>query len=203
MSGLKWHQGDTLKFLTLTSKVEGGLGQAWHTLYERIKRMTPARLVREGYLDASKLHYYYPNKAISEPLKMEYLKVETREGNGVLHAVFFGDYLPYAWLSHVWSLVHDGSWNVHVSSTRGGIRSPRRVSSYILRQYIQNQNAHVRTSWNQKWVFRGFVQKWKSLLKDRPFEDALNAWDVMMERHMERPVDDWDRLEELVRSYYG
>jgi len=181
MSGLKRHQGETLKFLTLTSRVPSDLGKAWHTLYERLKRMTPARLVREGWMDMGKLHYYFPNKPINEPLRLEYLKVETREGNGVLHAVFFGDYIPYGYISHVWSLVHEGSWNIHISSTRGGIRSPKRVSSYILRQYVQNQSAHIRTSYNHKWVFRGFVQKWNELKQTgMNFQDMLSEWDHIL-----------------------
>ena len=187
MSGIKRHSGQEMKFLTLTSKYPGGLGAAWHTFRKRIERMTPARLVKEGWMDVNKLHYYYPNKPLTEPLRMEYLKIETREGNGVLHAIFYGDYLPYAWLSQVWSKVHEGSWNIHISSTKGGVRRPNRVASYVLRQYVQNQSAHIRTSYNHRWVFKGFVGMWKALIRKRmddriPFAEILAEWDKIIER---------------------
>jgi hypothetical protein len=38
--------------------------------------------------------------------KMKYWKIRTNEGNGVLHIVFRGKYIPQKWLSEQWVEIH-------------------------------------------------------------------------------------------------
>jgi hypothetical protein len=38
--------------------------------------------------------------------KMKYWKIRTNEGNGVLHIVFRGKYVPQKWLSDQWADIH-------------------------------------------------------------------------------------------------
>ena len=85
MSGLTVDKSrrERLRFLTLTSSTESkgrNLNADFRTLKMRILR---------------KFRF-----------KMKYWKIRTNEGNGVLHIVFGGKYIPQEWLSEQWADIH-------------------------------------------------------------------------------------------------
>jgi len=187
LSGIRKHRGERLRFLTLTSSNEAKrpITQDFRVLKERIRRLTPLRLIRSGYLSLKDYRRYYGNKPLNERMHFEYLWVETSEGNGVLHVLFFGDYLPQAWLSDAWRDIHQ-SPIVDIRATRSKIKGhnedKKRLAAYCVLQYCAGQDKFIRYSWSWGWVFRGFVRVWGLLLKHLPFPRALGVWNILLER---------------------
>jgi hypothetical protein len=177
-SGLAKHPGEILRFLTLTSsnEAEEAIGYDFRILKLRIGRLTPNRLVRDGYLRRSDLRRYYQGKPAGEPMRFDYLKVETSEGNGVIHALYFGDYLPQKWLSDQWSDIHQ-SWHVDIRATKKGVGHSARLARYIVTQYVGTQSKHVRLSWSYGWVFKGFVGVWNALRANLGKFRAIEVWE--------------------------
>jgi hypothetical protein len=133
MSGYKMSQfcNDRLRFMTLTTSKEGrdnDLKRDFNALTKRVRRRYR---------------------------RFEYVRVRTGEGNGVLHVLYRGSYIPRAWLKEQWEDIHQ-SWNVDIRDTK------RYHCSYVVNQYLCGQSSFVRYSMTQKWVFRGFVAKWKA-----------------------------------------
>jgi hypothetical protein len=125
-----------LKHLILTSSPEGGkqnICSDFQTLRKRIQR-------KFGYL-------------------LPYCMVHTNEGNGVLHVLYYGSYLPQKWVSDAWDEIHKSDY-IFIKEV------PDNVAKYVVTQYIANQQtAFQRCSWSQNWVCRGFVREWKNILR--------------------------------------
>ena len=106
--------------------------------------------------------------------KMKYWKIRTNEGNGVLHIVFRGKYIPQEWLSAQWNNIHK-SPIVDIRSlheTRKGLKG---ICFYLVGNYLAKQSFE-RMSWGYSWVFPGFVKKWKELIEKYGFTSALYLW---------------------------
>ncbi|MGF3555095.1 MAG: hypothetical protein ACQXXF_07525 [Thermoplasmatota archaeon] len=85
----------------------------------------------------------------------EYLKVRTNEGNGVLHILYAGCYIPYAWLRCNWNEI-TGSFIIDIRK----VFSKDGIGNY-LKQYLSNQKcSYVRSNLSYNFVFRGFVTYW-------------------------------------------
>jgi hypothetical protein len=108
-----------------------------------------------------------------------YCMVHTNEGNGVLHVLLTGDYLPQYWLSKQWEEIHKSSY-VYIKDT------PYNVAGYITSQYIANQQTSFqRCSWSHNWVCKGFVKQWKYLLKwskdwKKTFPELIQKWNLYL-----------------------
>lgn len=136
LSGYKLSQffGQRLRFMTLTTSNDGrnnDLKRDFNTLVKRIRR-----------------HYG----------RFEYLRVRTDEGNGVLHVIYRGSYIPRSWLQSQWIDIHK-SWNVDIRDTQ------RYHCTYIINQYLSGQSAFVRYSTTLSWIFKGAVAQWNALKK--------------------------------------
>lgn len=86
--------------------------------------------------------------------RIEYFKVETSEGNGVLHMVWAIElgrpaYVDQAWLSSEWVKIH-GAHRVWIDRMGRSGNSVQRVARYIVSQYLAGQKASalVRASWS-------------------------------------------------------
>lgn len=185
LSGLRVHRGERLRFLTLTTaeNMQRDLRSAWRVLKERIRRLTPARLVKMGYIELKDVKKYYPNKPLNEPLRFEYLKVETAEGvAGVLHVLYFGDYIPQKWLSDVWKEITGTAYIVDIRACKDPVKSPKRLARYCVAQYVSGQTAFIRFSWSWGWVGKGFVKVWRILLKevDYDIKRAIALWEKLL-----------------------
>jgi len=135
-SGLARHKGERLRFLTLTTppSPKRGLMEAFKALHERIKRA---------------------NKAF------DYIAIKTREGQaGVLHVLFFGDYIPQRWLSEAWEELI-GAKVVDIRACKEKVRAVKRLASYCVSQYCAGQSEFETYSWSWGWVWRGFVKAWE------------------------------------------
>jgi hypothetical protein len=210
ITGLKLAQREnkTVRFLTLnTSDVQKNsmcydefkLNDDFRKLKQRVKRMTPLKMIKEGYIKSSELRKYYNGIKIGAALDFEYFKVQTNEGNGVLHIVYKGQYLPYNYLVDNWQDIHN-SWNVNIKRIGNNKNDTGRASSYIVSQYVSSQNStYVRSSQSWRWLFRGYrkrfleflalnMKDWRKQYKDHniygdfwnaPYKEDINFKDII------------------------
>lgn len=146
-------------FLTLTSSPKTNhpdLRKDWDILVKRIRKLFP---------------------------KFQYVKVETFEGYGVIHALYHHAFEGWSysaihvWLSRAWSDIHQAPivWN----SVVGEKYSIKKVSGYLC-QYMSGQRGFFRRSTSLNWIFAGYRKKWKYLIEKYGFRKALFAWDFLL-----------------------
>jgi len=89
----------------------------------------------------------------------EYLRVTTNEGNGVIHALCRGSYIPQPWLSKNWGDIHKSP----VVDIRM-VRPYKGLASYVVSQYVANQgSSYQRCSSSWSWIYRGWCQTWETI----------------------------------------
>lgn len=164
-----------VRFLTLTTSelqyynvdyASKGLYDSFRRLTQRIRRMTIAKMIQQGYLKPSDARRYYPNVSFLQPFPFEYFKVVTNEGNGVIHALYKGEYLPYPYLVDNWQDIHN-SWDINIKLIRNKKGDRKRSAHYVVSQYVSNQESTFqRSSQSWHWLFRGYRREWLSFLND-------------------------------------
>jgi len=127
-------------FLTLTScKGATDIGKHWDLLVKRVRR-----------------EMRYP---------FQYMKVETEEGNGVIHAIFHSAFegcsydAIHAYFSCLWQELHNSPivWCSKVSNSR-------KVAGYMC-QYVSGQSKLIRSSCSVNWIFPKYREKFLNLIK--------------------------------------
>jgi hypothetical protein len=106
--------------------------------------------------------------------KMKYWKIRTNEGNGVLHIVFRGKFIPQKWLSVQWANLRK-SPIVDIRSLYETLRGLKGICFYLIGNYLSKQSFE-RMSWGYSWVFPTFVGCWKRLLEKYGFKRGLELW---------------------------
>jgi hypothetical protein len=119
-----------------------------------------------------------------EKRKVQYWRLITREGLGVIHSLLAcpGDrslYVEHKWLSGQWRRIH-GAPRVYVKRYKAGGGSKERVSKYLVSQYMAGQEAGVRLSASYRETF-GFPLEatWELFREGAGAEgrfDALDRW---------------------------
>ena len=185
ISGLKFSKygKQPVRFLTLTTSdimsqsvdyFYGVLNEHFQILRKRILRYSPYRLFQEGYITKEEMTHYYGHNNLTKKFTFEYFKVETSEGNGVLHIVYRGSYLPHSWVSSSWSEIHNSPI---VNIKLLDFDDMKRTACYIVSQYISSQgSSYIRSSQSWNWVFRGFKQKWYHFKRSYP-KKCIELWD--------------------------
>jgi len=177
LSGVKVTKllGSELKFLTLTTSDvcknqigynDNSLSRDWIRLKQRIERVTPYKLYKWGYLSKRQIAGFYGRGNYLKPIvgKIEYCKVVTNEGNGVIHLLMRCGYLPHSYLVSEWMDIHL-SWNVNIRDVPVLEKESSDVASYIVSQYVANQKtSYVRGSQSKRWIFPGSSKTWKDCL---------------------------------------
>ena len=125
---------------------------------------------------------------------MEYVKVNTGEGNGVIHCVYFPvgldgssvgskvGFIPQSWLSRAWADITGGSSIVWISDLHAR-KGANRLVSYLVSQYFSGQSALERVSYSNGWVFRGFRRLWRKVFARSYFVDKFRClidWDLLL-----------------------
>lgn len=125
---------------------------------------------------------------------MEYVKVNTGEGNGVIHCVYFPvgldgssvgfnvGFIPQRWLSETWANITGGSSVVWISDLHFR-KGANRLVSYLVSQYFSGQSALERVSYSHGWVFRGFRTLWRKFFARSYFVDKFKClidWDILL-----------------------
>ena len=153
MSGYKMAQfcTDNLRFMTLTTSNEDRakiLKVDFNVLVKRIRRRYR---------------------------RFKYVRVRTTEGNGVLHILYRGSYIPRNWLTKQGEDIHS-SWNVDVRDTH------RYHCSYVINQYLCGQSCFKQYSMTWSWVFKGFVAKWRAFCVWFP-DKKISLWNDYLYRY--------------------
>jgi len=161
LSGITHHQANrrVLRVLTLTSSLDApaqeDLNSSWQVLRKRIDR-------KFG--------------------RLEYWKLRTSEGHGVLHIIYSGSYIPQSWLSRSWQDIH-ASPVVYIQKLRF---KRKRLINYLMTHYLpahDDGRLYTRMSWSWGWVFRGFAGAWRWFWKKGPTRyDAIFEWNKLMRR---------------------
>ena len=110
--------------------------------------------------------------------KMKYWKIRTNEGNGVLHIVFRGKYVPQEWLSAQWADIHK-SPIVDIRSLYETSNGLKGLCFYLVGSYLSKQNFE-RMSWGYSWVFPAFASSWKRLIEKYGFRRGLELWNKLL-----------------------
>jgi hypothetical protein len=192
-SGLTWNQKEILRFLTLTSAPNSpDLSKDFKMLLLRIKRTTPRHIADfhtakyEKVMENAGLETikkFYKDKPIDEPLKIQYCKLETDEGNGVIHALCVGDYLPQDWLSKQWQEIH-GAWNIDIRAAKRAGSGSQKFAAYMLGQYVAGQSGIIRVSCSKNWVYPGWREDQKKLIKWFGYEQGIREWQHLLSTHL-------------------
>lgn len=150
--------GAKLRILTLTSAGDadtspwGGriLAKRWQVLRKRIQK-------RYG--------------------KLEYFRLRTNEGNGVLHIVYRGPYIPHSFLKRNWNEIH-GAKIVFIQALYG---KSKRIAGYLASHYLAGHSSFMRQSWSWGWCFRGFVKVWYRIRSRSPnLYSAIREWEILL-----------------------
>ena len=177
IAGVECHKKDRLRFLTLSTPPEfnSKITDKFVLLRKRIKRLTVNNLVEKGYLTKHQASYFYGAIHKGEwnvNFKFDYLRVKTSEGvHGVLHILFYGQYLPRDWIFDNWKdvlrvdrLVNQ---SVDIRHTKSGIAyNTRKLAIYCVSQYVSGQDAYVNFYCSKTWVFEGFGKYFDNLRAD-------------------------------------
>jgi hypothetical protein len=92
--------------------------------------------------------------------KFEYCRVKTDEGNGVVHVLYKGAYIPKSWIVKNWYSIHK-SYIVDI----GTVRSDKKLVNYIVSHYLSSQKCEkTQMSWSKGWLPRGAIQVWRDIL---------------------------------------
>jgi hypothetical protein len=95
-----------------------------------------------------------------------YFKLKTKEGNGVLHIVYRGKFIPQSWLSRNWFEIHFSRIvDIRELHYRAGAR---RIANYLIVNYLQAQKT-IRMSYGWKWVWLGFCKSWEHVKQTHGF----------------------------------
>lgn len=170
-SGVLCHGGKTLRFLTLTSCVgmRGSIEDCFSVFVRRVKRLTPKVLLRLDYICDADLEFYFPDHGINDVLTFDYLSVLTSEGvAGVLHVLYFGDWLPQYWVSDVWKDISGVADVVDIRKVDVSGDNVLKVARYVVRQcklfkYVSGQSKFIRHSYSSDWVYRGWCHDFDCL----------------------------------------
>lgn len=144
------NKNQDMRFLTLTTsktRVYNKKGKirtlimSWQILRQRISRAT---MKKDGFIGFNLNKYY---------------NLQTHEGNGVSHIVFWGGrYIPQKWLSRNWQEIH-GAFQVniqYIQKKRGKING---IVGYLIGNYLLNQPIK-RMSYGWGWAWLGFCKSW-------------------------------------------
>lgn len=195
ISGMTWNRFTALRFMTITSAPDSpDIEDSFKILVQRIRRQTPARMLKAGYVGPRNIKRYYPDKDPDEPIHFEYCGCRTAEGHGVIHLVYSGDYLPQPWIKKTWTEIH-GAWNVNIQAVKPGEGS--RTAGYMIKQYLAGQDLFIRMLHSRNWIYPGARQDFLTLIRrmkalhgdTQGFLLGLQEWNEMMKAR--KTLNEW------------
>ena len=133
-------------------------------------------------------HYETLRRRIEKKVgkRVHYWWVQTKEGNGVLHTLMAAEgslYVEQEWLSKEWEQIH-GAYVVYIRRYTKGGSSRKKVSKYLVAQYMAGQSGTVRMGWSWKLTFNIPISKaWKlfcKLFRNKKFSVLLAKWQTFL-----------------------
>jgi len=170
-TGLAFHYGKRLRFLTLTlvKESQNDIHTCFRAFKERVRRLTPNKLKRqdvEGFFtDVNMRRYFGKEENWDKPIKFEYFSVIINGERPHMHILYFGNWLPHAWLKKVWQEITGDSDIVDIRTTKEKVNDEKRLAGYVLAQYVVLQEGNIRFQMSQGWTWRGMVRDWKQAVK--------------------------------------
>jgi hypothetical protein len=168
------------------------ISECYSDLYKRIRRLTPIGLYRDGYIKKNQLRKQYAGIKLKDRLTFEYTKIKTSEGpNSVLHVLYFGDFLPQAWLKDNWNDVTGGCNSAYIKMCRRPIYNSNRLAGYCIDQYCAGQSDFLRYSWSSGWAYQGFAKDWefhKWLFKNEDKSSLCKLWNKWLDGCRKSPL---------------
>ena len=191
-TGLYWHKNEILRFLTLNTipNMRRNVSACYSDLYKRIRRQTPLKLFRGGYVSNAQLRNQYAHKSLVENLAFDYIKIRTNEGpSGVLHILYFGDFIPQRWLKENWNEITGGSNSAYIRMCRRPVYNEKRLAGYCIEQYCISQEDDFGSteflgySWSSGWAYKGFAKDWEfHKYVYRNSSDIFSSWNEWLDR---------------------
>lgn len=142
----------------------------WRVLYMRLSRLTSGDLLAMEYIDEADVNIYYDG-CVDKKLIFDYFSVRTDEGNGVIHIVFSGDYIPFVWLMENWLDISGTNFiwiNDPYKQTYNGrrVRNEYDVSMYLMSQYISiKQGNDFVYGYSHDWLYDGYCKDYVEMRK--------------------------------------
>jgi hypothetical protein len=150
------NQGQVMRFMTLTTSKE-------RVVIKRGKRKGEVRtpkdsfdILRNRISKATMQKYGF----IGFNLR-KYYCLRTREGNGVLHIVYWGNigYIPIQWLKRNWYEIH-GGYECDIQEIQNRRKQVNGIVMYLLDNYLMRQDI-ARMSYGWGWAWLGFCKSWE------------------------------------------
>lgn len=160
-SGMQFHRGKRLRFLTLTSPPgKESVLQRWKKLLAMINRRKK---------------------------EFDYILLETAEGNGVLH-IIITQHLSVEWLRKKWDLINEMPPDEHVQLDIRYVDDEKKVSRYLVSQYLGGQDQMRSWTCSRKWLWTGYRRDWMDFVHRYGGKEALNRWKVFIELKREEVI---------------
>jgi len=170
-TGFSFHYGQKLRFLTLTL-VEGSandIHRCFRVFAARVKRLTPNKIKKKdtkGYFTPQLMGRFFGKKeGWNKPIKFEYFSVNVKGDRQHMHILYFGNWLPHAWLKKAWKDITGDSEIVDIRTTKKGVHDEKALTRYVIGQYAIFQDGDIRFQMSQGWTWRGMVRDWKREVK--------------------------------------
>jgi len=125
----------------------------------------------------------YQGKNPDEPITLEYYRIKTSEGHGVLHFIAYGDFLPASLIRHHWKRIHGGSEQIDIKAMKRDAKSMSKLNNYALGQYAYGQDQFVRGSHSYNYIFPRARAVYNALKELEGSKDALFHWRYCMMVH--------------------
>ena len=196
LTGLHYHRGKRIRFLTLTLVRDSNndIHECFRVFKERIRRLTPNKLMKqdvEGFFTLQKMKQYFGNSdKWDKRIKFEYFSVNVFGKRQHMHILYFGDWLPHAWLKKVWKEITGDSDVVDIRTTQENVNDVKVLASYVLAQYTLLQDGDIRFQMSHGWTWRGMVRDWKLAVKRFTkhkkgryvvdFSELLGYWSIVV-----------------------
>jgi len=149
--------------------VEGSdndIHKCYRIFKERVRRLTPNKIKKqdtEGYFTPQRrIKFFGKEETWNKSIKFEYFSVVIRDNRQHMHVLYFGNWLPHAWLKRVWKERTGDSEIVDIRTTNRVVDDDRRLAGYVLTQYALFQEGNIRFQMSQGWTWRGMVRDWKN-----------------------------------------
>jgi len=212
-SGMILHNSEDIRFHTYTTsgQAKEDVAYSFKKLVQDIRRHTPQDMVDGGYCTSKTFSWAYSyryQKDVDEPLKFEYAGCKTSEGNGVVHVLTAGDYIPVKYLREKWIEYHDTP-QLKVVLVKPGSHLEKTVG-YLLQQYIAGQDHYERLLVSRHWLYPGARRQFLELIKTNKalfgtqagFLIAINDWERSLWLHYEAHYKtDSLRDEQLIKKH--
>ena len=171
-------------------------------LNQRVRFMTLTSAPNTNFKDIGHAFQVLKQRITRKFSKMDYIKVTTSEGYGVIHVLYRGPYIPQSWLSNNWKDI----WGSEIVDIRLIKEATGRMASYLAAQYVAGQDLYIRTSESWTWVYKRSTGIFKYILNTFGFKNGLKAWNDILSYspyYFEIYMEAWkSKLKELDNSWW-